>query len=156
MTCSAYHQPSLLVSSRQTFACNITRNFRVKKDKVRHKSFPMIRRGLIHSLAARLSRAKKLREWCRFNLLEVELPNAKRKSSKNGHSRRKESSKKVNGIIRNHTVVDKFFEDLGFPPLRKNHSLERQWAAQLDAVRREEKRQTPKKRRRRSPSPSKG
>lgn len=104
---------------------------------------------LIPTLAARLAQGRRLREWCRLNLLAVELPKDSPPETVKGSPRKKENSDKIDGILRNHKIVDSFFGGLGFPALRKNHPLERQWKKQLEAVRREEKLQRPKRRRRR-------
>lgn len=111
--------------------------------------------GVIPSLAARLVGAKKLREWCRFNLLAIDVSKESRAAPKKGNHCKKENSGRVSSIVQNHKIIDAFFEDIGFPALPKDHSLHRQWEAQLEAVRRAEKRQGMRRRRRPAPSATK-
>lgn len=107
-----------------------------------------MRNSIIPSLAARLATAKKLREWCRFGLLTAGPSKELRAAPKNVNSRRKENMTQTSTIMQHHTIIDTFFEDIGFPALPRDHSLHRQWRSQLDAVRRTEKSQKTRKRHR--------
>lgn len=106
------------------------------------------RDSLIPSLVSLLAKAKPLHDWTRANAAEVNVHRSLTRVRREEPDSRRHQTK-VDAIIKNHDTLNKFFNDLGFPSLPKDHALIRHWEHQISQVRKQEQRMTTQGKRRR-------
>lgn len=85
------------------------------------------------SLARLVNKARKLREWTRAGVFDEAGGNPKI-ASPTGESRQKHLNKRINQVNRDQKTLNKFYADLGFDPLPKDHEIVRAWTKRIGSM----------------------
>lgn len=91
--------------------------------------------ALTPALAQFVRKAKMLREWARFGIFEMSSPRNQLYEHNNGISHDAINSR-IHKIVQEHRARDKFFSNIGLPPLPKSHPMVRAWDDKLTRMRR--------------------